>query len=190
MSPTPRIPSGVRRLLRLPRSRARLQREMDDEVRSHFAMRIDELRTLGMSEAEAEAEALRRFGDSDEYRAYVERRVARQVRWRGMVEWLGDWVQDVRFANRQFRRNVGFTALAVLTLALGIGANTAIFTVVHRLLIAPLPYPDGDGIVKLMAGEGDNLNPPTPAMLRAWRGRVHSLDQIAGVSVDAFFLQD
>jgi predicted permease len=165
-------------------------REMDEEVRAHLTMRIHELRALGMSEAEAQAEALRRFGDSDEYRAYTERRVARQVHWRGLVEWFDDWIQDVRFANRQFRRNVAFTAIAVLTLALGIGANTAIFTVVHRLLIAPLPYPDGDRIVKLMAGAGDNLDAPDRAMVQAWRGRAHSLDRIAGVSVDALYIQD
>ena len=190
MSFSSRLPRGVRRLIRLPRSRSRLLREMDEEMRSHLAMRVDSLRLLGMSAADAEAEALRRFGDSDEYRAYAERRVARQARWRGAAEWLGEWAQDVRFANRQFRRNVGFTAIAVLTLALGIGANTAIFSVVHRLLIAPLPYADGNRIVKLMAGEGENMDAPASVMLRAWQARAHSLEMIAAVSVDAIYAQD
>src|SRR4051794_20160076 len=129
-----KVPNGVRRLLRLPQSRARMLREADDEISAHLALRVDHLRSLGMSEAEAKAEALRRFGDTDDFRAYTERRVSRYARAHRVVDWLTEWMQDVRFANRQFNRNVGFTALAVLTLALGIGANTAIFTVVHRLL--------------------------------------------------------
>jgi predicted permease len=165
-------------------------REMDDEVKAHLALRVDHLRSLGMSEAEAEAEALRRFGDTDEYRAYIGRRVTRQAGWLRVVDWLGDWTQDIRFANRQFNRNVGFTALAVLTLALGIGANTAIFTVVHRLLIAPLPYPDGNRIVKLVAGEGEGLNTPGRATFDPWRRRARSLELIAAVNVEAPYLQD
>src|SRR6187551_2725955 len=102
-----RLPSGVRRLLRLPRSRARLAREMDEEMREHLAMRVDHLRALGMSEADAQAEALRRFGDTDEYSAYTERRVARQTRWHDAVDWVEDWLQDIRYAGRQFRRNAG-----------------------------------------------------------------------------------
>ncbi len=159
-------------------------------MREHLAMRVDHLRALGMSEADAQAEALRRFGDTDEYSAYTERRVARQTRWHDAVDWVEDWLQDIRYAGRQFRRNVGFTALAVLTLALGIGANTAIFTVVHRLLIAPLPYPDGNRIVKLVVGEGDNYGAPDQAVVKAWLARAHSIENIAAVNVDAIYVQD
>jgi hypothetical protein len=59
---------------------------MDEEMREHLAMRVDHLRALGMSEADAQAEALRRFGDTDEYSAYTERRVARQTRWHDAVD--------------------------------------------------------------------------------------------------------
>src|SRR5205085_10342394 len=134
-----------------------------------------------------------RFGDTDEFRAHTERRVRRYARWHRVIDWLRDWTQDVRFANRQFNRNVGFTALAVLTLALGIGANTAIFTVVHRLLIAPLPYPDGDRVVALKtigrvgftAGlasmKADDPVDPPRALMRAWAQSARSFEQIAGV---------
>ena len=185
------LPNGVRRLLRLPQNRERLLREMDDEVRTHIAMRIDELRALGMSAANAEAEALRRFGSSDEYDAYAERRAERRGRSYGLTEWLDEWVQDIRFAGRQLGRNVGFTALALLTLALGIGANSAIFSVVHRLIIAPLPFADGNRIVRLTLMDGDRLAgmPPRNALL-AWRDRAHSIENIAAVSVDALYLQD
>src|SRR5687767_7158277 len=103
MALSPKLPNGVRRLLRLPRSRARMLREMDEEVRAHLAMRVEALRALGMTERDAQAEALRRFGDSAEYRAYVERRASQQVRWRGLIDWMSEWTQDIRFANRQFQ---------------------------------------------------------------------------------------
>ena len=185
-----KLPSGVRRLLRLPWTRARAMRDMDDELRAHLDMRIDELRTLGLNQADAEVEALRRFGDTDAFRMHAARRAARQARWRSIAEWLDEWMQDVRFSGRQFRRNAGFTALAVVTLALGIGANTAIFSVVHRLLIAPLPYSNGDRIVKLVRANGENVFPPTRSMVRAWHDRSRSLEMVAAVTVDALFLQD
>jgi predicted permease len=167
-----------------------MRREMDEEMRTHLALHVEYLRARGRSEADAHAEALRRFGDPDEYRAYADTRASRQARWRGIVDWVDEWTQDVRFANRQFRRNAGFTALAVLTLALGIGANTAIFTVVHRLLIAPLPYADGNRIVKLVVADGANMQSPNRVLLQAWRDRARSLELVAGISVDALYLQD
>ena len=143
----PRLPNGVRRLFRLSGSRDSMLRDMDEELRAHLDMRIELLRSLGVSQAAAEAEALRRFGDTDEFRDYAARRVARQSRVLRVTEWLSAWWQDVRFARRQFGKAPAFTAIALLTLALGIGANTAIFSVVHRLLLSPLPYPNGNRIV-------------------------------------------
>jgi putative ABC transport system permease protein len=179
-----KLPHGVRRLFRLPVSRTRLLREMDDEMRTHLAMRADELRTLGMTDADAQAEALRRFGDSGEFHAYVERRVARQARWNGMIEWLAAWRQDIHFAGRQFRKAPGFTAVAMLTLALGIGANTAIFTVVHHLLLAPLPYPNGNRIVMPMQEDSHGfLTPADRALVQAWQTRGQSVEMIAGAEV-------
>ena len=68
--------------------------ELDEEMRTHLVMRIDHLRSLGMSAGEAEAEALRRFGDSDEYRVYVQRRAARRGRWLAVIDWGDALVQD------------------------------------------------------------------------------------------------
>jgi predicted permease len=165
-------------------------RDMNEELQSHIAMRAERLRALGMSEAEADAEALRLFGDTDEFRDYAARRVARRSRWLRITAWLAEWAQDVRFAHRQFRKAPAFTAIAVLTLALGIGANSAIFTVVHRLLIAPLPYPDGDRIVKLVVEADADFRSPDRAMIDAFLRRAHSIENIAAVSVDALYLQD
>ncbi|MDP1857604.1 MAG: ABC transporter permease [Gemmatimonadaceae bacterium] len=185
----PKLPWGVRRLFRLPGSHARMLREMEDEAQIHFAMRVEELRALGMSEADADAEALRRFGDTEEFRDYARHFVARRARWLRLVDWVAEWGQDVRFAGRQFQMAPGFAAIALLTLALGIGANTAIFSVVHRLLIAPLPYADGQRIVKLVVQGGGNPG-PDHAMVSAWRARARSFEMIAALSVDALALQD
>src|SRR5512143_2929583 len=143
------LPLAVRRLFALPRSPERIARELTDEMRIHIDMRVDELRALGMSETEARAEALRRFGDGDEFHAYATRQAAKRARAHGMGEWFSEWRQDLRFALRLFRKHTPLTLIVVFTLALGIGANTAIFSVVHRLLITPLPYTDGDRIVML-----------------------------------------
>lgn len=165
-------------------------READDELRFHFAMRVAELQALGMDESAAEAEALRRFGDTTEYQAYVARRAARTVFWHRVVEWLAAYRQDAQFAMRQWRKAPGFTATALLTLALGIGANTAIFSVVHRLLLAPLPYPNGHRIVIPMAqdGQGD-LASIDSTLLKEWHARSRSIDDIAGADEETFSLR-
>jgi len=190
---SPVLPRGIRRLFRLPATRERLLREADDEMRMHLEMWADEFRSRGMSEREAQAAALGRFGDPRAYRDHAARRAERQARWQAAVDWVAGWAQDVRFALRHFAKAPAFTAIAVVTLALGIGANTAIFSVVHRLLIAPLPYPNGDRVVALktigrvgfVAGlasmtPDEPANPPRPLM-RAWATQARSFDQVAGV---------
>lgn len=163
--------------------------ELDEEMRSHLALRAEYLRERGMSPTDAEAEALRRFGDINEYAEYSEGRTVRRTRRLRIVQWFDEWRQDLRFADVQFRRNLGFTTLAVLTLALGIGANTAIFSVVNRLLIAPLPYTDGNRIVKLVLG-GHSDDDFFRASVSAWNARARSLESIAAVRVESFMLQD
>ena len=186
------LPRGVRRLFRLPATRQRLVQDADDEMRLHLDLWAQEFRMQGMSAADAEVAALRRFGDLRVYRDHVARRAERNVRWQRIADWFIEWRQDLRFAVRHFAKAPAFTAIAVLTLALGIGANTAIFSVVHRLLIAPLPYPNGDRIVALktagrigvVGGLASTMSdapadPPSP-LLDAWAKRSHSFEQVAG----------
>ncbi|HEX3866942.1 MAG TPA: ABC transporter permease, partial [Gemmatimonadaceae bacterium] len=185
------LPRGVRRLFRLPVSPERMVRELDDEARAHIEMRVDELHSLGMSDADARAEALRRFGDPNEFHHYVQRRATSRARRHGAVEWVREWMQDVRFGLRQSRRNAGLTALIVLTLALGIGANTAIFTIVHRLMLAPLPYPNGDRLVMLaMENDKHGMSQPRGAAVHAWRTRARSIESIAAMNIDFIMVQD
>ena len=187
------LPRGVRRLFRLPVTRERLLQDADDEMHMHLDLWAQEFRNQGMSARDAEAAAFRRFGDLRGYRDHVARRAERKAQWQRITEWFAEWRQDVRFALRHFAKAPAFTSIAVATLALGIGANTAIFSVVHRLLIAPLPYANGDRVVALktlgrvgVAGSLASMTPDAPSdppgeVLRAWAERARSFEQVAGV---------
>ena len=137
MSPRP----GWRKLFRLPPGEKRLARDVDEELAFHLAMREDRLRREGADPAAAAAAARERFGDEQRIRdecLTIGHRYAREVR---LMEWLESLAADFRYAMRTMRRMPAFTSVAIITLALGIGATTAIFTLVNGILLRPLPYP-------------------------------------------------
>jgi predicted permease len=123
--------------------------EVDDEVAFHVEMRIRQFLAEGMTLDQARAAAIARFGDIDEVKAIC-RRLAderEQATMRG--EAIGELARDVRFALRYLRRSPGLTITAVLTLGLGIGATTAVFTVVNGVILSPLPFPEPDRLVEV-----------------------------------------
>lgn len=130
----------IKRLLALFQ-KDRLEREMTEEMRFHLECETEAQMRRGLSREEARFAALKNFGGVEQFKE--------ECRDINRSRWVEDFLQDARYSLRSWRRNPGYTLLAVLTLALGIGANTAIFSVIYGVLLRALPFADGKQLVVL-----------------------------------------
>ncbi|MDH3222321.1 MAG: ABC transporter permease, partial [Gemmatimonadota bacterium] len=167
-------PHGWRKLVRII-SRGPAE-DAEAELAFHLEMRIKDYMAQGMTEAEAKAAAQVRLGDMDHIRVEVERVANQSAKTERRRVRYTDFRQDLRYGARVLRRTPTFTAMAVLTLALGIGATTAIFSLVYSVLLAPLPYPQPDELVRVWetSPQGDPRNPVSSGNAVDWQERVAS----------------
>lgn len=163
------VPLRLRSLLR----RGQVEQELDEELRYHLNRQIEENLARGMLATEARYAALRAIGGIEQHKE--------ECRDMRRVNFIEDLVQDVRYGLRVLAKSPVFTAVAVLTLALGIGANTAIFSVVNALLLRPLGFPEAERLVMLweVTPEGRHQNTTSRANFRAWRDQSTSFESMA-----------
>ena len=179
----PRIP-GLRRAFRLPWSSAtRVQREVDDELRFHLEMKTRELTDAGIPPAEALRQARAQFGDIEYTRSYMRSTDGGRMQQERRAELVDELRQDVEFSFRQLARNRGFTAIALITLALGIGANTAIFSVVRGVLLRELPYTEPSRLIRVFSTFEGYQKAVSPADFNDWSKRSKSFSAMAASSV-------
>jgi predicted permease len=170
------------RKLRALFRRTQLDTEMSEEMRVHLELQTQENIAAGMSPEEARYAAQRQFG-------HIEG-IKEQVRDQRGFSWLHDLAQDLRYGLRQLRKAPGFTVVAVLTLAIGIGATTAIFSVVNSVLLRPLPYPEPGRLVALRETSSVNKTPgmATRTAYLHWQDRGSSFSNIAAFRFDTGIL--
>jgi predicted permease len=163
--------------LRALLARPRVEGELDEEIRFHIEMETAENRRRGMTEGEARRRALVKFGGVERHKEGA--REARGTRW------LEDWVRDVRHGLRSMVRSPGFASAALLTMALGVGATTAVFSIVRGVLLRPLPFTEPAGLVSVWYSnppQGIDEDIASWPNFEAWREQSTTLSHVVGIS--------
>jgi predicted permease len=165
---------------------ARIDGDVDDEVHFHIERKVEALVRAGMSREDARREALRRFGDVDRIKEQMTTMTRKREERRRKTEAWDALRLDVAYALRQLARSPGFTAVAILTLTLGIGATTAIFSVVDGILLRPLPFEKSEQLVAVWSDWTARGGPADewPNFPNLWGLREQSTS-LAGVGITA-----
>ncbi|MGH7474926.1 MAG: ADOP family duplicated permease [Longimicrobiales bacterium] len=151
-----------------------------DEITFHIDMRVREYMAQGMDEPSARAAALKRFGEVVEIRQELERLGVSAQRRERRRSWMAELAQDARYAGRMIARAPALSVVAVLTLALGVGATSSIFTVVDGVLLRPLPYPAPERLVRVWetSPQGDATNVVSSGNVVDWSTRATSFVEL------------
>ncbi|MEJ2538867.1 MAG: ADOP family duplicated permease [Gemmatimonadota bacterium] len=171
-------------------ARERERRELREEMESHMAHRADDLQQEGLSRSEAEARARAEFGDPERIGRAVDRE-RRRIHLRRRVGSTVDGLrQDLTYAFRQILRTPGFATVAILTLALGLGAAVTILSFVRAVVLEPLPFAEPDRLVELemLTPEGADFSVSEPAFLE-WRDRARGFTDVAAIATRGATLQ-
>lgn len=157
---------------------------MDDELTFHLAEKIDALQRDGLSPDGARIEALRQFGDLTTARSRLVTEGWRGERYAKWHRILDDLARDSKHAWRSLWRTPGFTLAAILVLGLGVGASTAIFSVVNAVLLRPIPFSDPDTLVAIEnTNNGVPFGPWTSeAAFNLWRSQTDVFSDVAALS--------
>jgi putative ABC transport system permease protein len=164
-------------------TRQRIEADLAAEIREHLEEKVDELVASGVPRETAIHQARREFGNV----TLIEERARDVWRWR----WIEDFFSDVRLAARTLRKSPGFAIVAILTLAIGTGANTAIFSVADASLLSPLPFPQPDQLVtvnEIVPVIGNRPIRLTAPDLVDYQEQTHSFDDVAGWTPHSFEL--
>ena len=166
--------ASLRSLASVMFHRVRVENETDQELRTHVQNRADDLEHSGVARSEAERRARIEFGNHERFKE--------ECREERGGFWLETVWTDIRFGARMLRRSPGFTPVAILTLALGIGANTAIFSVVNAVLLQPLPYPKANRLAIIWSQWGkESRGPASGPELVELRKRCQAFEEIGGI---------